>query len=266
LAPLYLFIPGQVFRDERLSWAAKFTYGLLASVADEDGRCYPSVQRVATSFGPPISKRYAVTLLTELVSAGWVRREIRQNADNPRATNWWWLTGPLPMRAAPVSKDTPPRTNDQGGDDQHDRGAPDDSISLRIETTEDSSQPREQRKSSTFSPRFSTAIEDALHPYLATARYPDSIRQVVQRALAPIAHANAATPEQIVVTLVDMQANSVSPFSAAAFTVYLRRHQRPEPPADDPGSASTPKGSGPPRSGPRVPMADKLRNEREGKA
>jgi hypothetical protein len=268
LAPLYLFVPGLVFRDHRLSWAAKFTYGLLASVADHEGKCYPSVQRVATSFDPPISKRYAVSLLTELVDAGWVRREIRQTSEDPRATNWWWLTGPLPMRAG-VSKPATGGTNDQGGGDQHDRGAPDETISLRIENTKDSSHPKEPGKSSTFSPQFSTGIEEALRPYLAAARHPDSIRQVVQRALAPIAHGNAATPEQIVGALVDMQANNVSPFSAAAFAAYVLRRQRGDQPPPDAGAAgtSTPKPPTPPRGGARVPMADRLRQEREqGKA
>lgn len=215
LAFLYLVVPGEVFRDERLSDKAKWAYGLLGSVADPEGYCEPRVSRIAASFTPALSIRHARTVLTELVEAGWIERTIRAGPGDPRASNLWRLTGPLPRRNPSGGR----KSTGAPGPDQP--GTPEGSIRVIEGDLQESSPPSGGRALSTSSTEFSPEVEEALAPYLAAHPFPKSVRDEVKKALAPIAHGNPATPEEVVAVLGEMQQNGVAKWHARAFRAYV---------------------------------------------
>lgn len=260
LAFLYVIVPGEVFRDERLSDKAKWAYGLLSSVADPQGYCEPRVSRIAASFTPTLSIRHTRLVLTELVATGWIERTIRAGPGDPRASNLWRLTGPLPTRRAPSTK-ADPRTKLAGAPGQIPPGTP-DRISRVIERDLQESSPSSGgRLLSTSSTEFSPEVEEALAPYLAAHHFPARVRQEIHRALAPISHGHAATPDQVIVALHEMQANGVAQFHSRAFRGYLTRAQE-APPALD-GEPKPPAANLPPRRGRGPGLGDRMADHRK---
>lgn len=266
LAPLFLFIPGQVFRDPRLSWPAKFCYGLLASIADEEGKCWPSVRRIAESFAPALSPRYTRAVLTELIDAGWLRREVRSSPEAPRATNYWWLTGPLPMRAVPV---TTPGTIQPGGPGPSLPGAPDEQLPQSIDTTVGPSSPSGAAEMSTVSTEFSPLVEERLAAYFEGRPGADEVRGVIRGALQgmDMPGGRPVSMEAIALALLDLKANRVYPFSAMLFRRYCgRAHREGERVDTDQREVSEARRSteGKPRAKGLADELAKMREEREG--
>lgn len=66
-------IPLAVLTDPKLSAGAKLMYGALSLVAGRDGRCNPSIERMAERFAIP--EGTVKRQLAELVDEGWIVRE-----------------------------------------------------------------------------------------------------------------------------------------------------------------------------------------------
>ena len=63
-------IPNYVFKDKRLSFGARVTYGVLLSYAWQEGSCFPGQEKIAETLG---AVRKTVHLfLQELRKAGYV--------------------------------------------------------------------------------------------------------------------------------------------------------------------------------------------------
>jgi len=63
-------IPNFVFRDKRLSFGARLTYGILLSYAWQEGSCFPGQDKIAADLG---STRETVNrFLKELRAAGYI--------------------------------------------------------------------------------------------------------------------------------------------------------------------------------------------------
>jgi len=63
-------IPNYVFKDKRLSFGARITYGILLSYAWQEGSCFPGQDKIATDLG---AVRKTINLfLQELRKAGYI--------------------------------------------------------------------------------------------------------------------------------------------------------------------------------------------------
>lgn len=63
-------IPNYVFRDKRLSFGARLTYGILLSYAWQEGSCFPGQEKIAADLGS--TRETANRFLKELRVAGYV--------------------------------------------------------------------------------------------------------------------------------------------------------------------------------------------------
>lgn len=71
----YGIVYADVIRDPALSLRAKGIYSILATYADKNRKCFPSVATIAEFAG--VSKRTAERCLAELVDKGYVKRHKR---------------------------------------------------------------------------------------------------------------------------------------------------------------------------------------------
>jgi len=63
-------IPNYVFKDKRLSFGARVTYGVLLSYAWQEGSCFPGQERMARDLG--VGRQAVNAFLKELRRAGYV--------------------------------------------------------------------------------------------------------------------------------------------------------------------------------------------------
>lgn len=63
-------IPNYVFKDKRLSFGARITYGILLSYAWQEGSCFPGQERISLDLG--VGRQAVNTFLGELKRAGYV--------------------------------------------------------------------------------------------------------------------------------------------------------------------------------------------------
>jgi DNA-binding MarR family transcriptional regulator len=69
-------VDADVMQDPALSLRAKGLYGLLATFAGRDRRCFPSITRLAELSG--VDRRTIERTLKELEEKGYVKRESRE--------------------------------------------------------------------------------------------------------------------------------------------------------------------------------------------
>lgn len=63
-------IPNYVFKDKRLSFGARITYGILLSYAWQEGSCFPGQERISLDLG--VGRQAINAFLGELKQAGYV--------------------------------------------------------------------------------------------------------------------------------------------------------------------------------------------------
>ena len=63
-------IPNYVFKDKRLSFGARVTYGILLSYAWQEGSCFPGQEKIAEALGAV--RKTVHVFLQELRKAGYV--------------------------------------------------------------------------------------------------------------------------------------------------------------------------------------------------
>jgi len=63
-------IPNYVFKDKRLSFGARITYGILLSYAWKEGSCFPGQERMALDLG--VGRQAINEFLRELKQAGYI--------------------------------------------------------------------------------------------------------------------------------------------------------------------------------------------------
>ena len=74
-----------VYADERLSHRARAVYLYLHGRADAEGKCWPGVKRIAADLR--LSRRTAQRALSDLESAGYIRRDERYRDNGSRTSN-----------------------------------------------------------------------------------------------------------------------------------------------------------------------------------
>ena len=78
-----------VYADERLSHRARAVYLYLHDRADAAGKCWPGVKRIADDLR--LSRRTAQRALSDLESAGYIRRDERYRENGSRTSNLYSL-------------------------------------------------------------------------------------------------------------------------------------------------------------------------------
>ena len=78
-----------VYADERLSHRARAVYLYLRDRADAEGKCWPGVKRIAADLR--LSRRTAQRALSDLESAGYIRRDERYRENGSRTSNLYSL-------------------------------------------------------------------------------------------------------------------------------------------------------------------------------
>lgn len=81
----YGVIAKKVMRDKNISVEAKAIYAYMASFADENHQCYPSVNLMCDELG--MSEKRFYKYRKQLVMAGYISIEIRMKQENDKNTN-----------------------------------------------------------------------------------------------------------------------------------------------------------------------------------
>jgi len=97
------FIPNWLLRRDELSLGAKVVYARLAQFAGDDGRAYPTVERLSAEVGT--SARQVQRYLAELVANKLIERH--GNYAEGKGDDFYFLAHEWFL--APVSKTSPPR-------------------------------------------------------------------------------------------------------------------------------------------------------------
>lgn len=85
----FAMIPRWLLHDDSVTPAAKLTYAILSSHADEHGVCFPSHPTIARTSGLSVSS--VQRAIKELTALGLVAQESRRRSSGARSTNRYVL-------------------------------------------------------------------------------------------------------------------------------------------------------------------------------
>lgn len=241
LTPLFIVIPGKLARDRQVSHAAKLLYGILMWLANEDALVWVSPLRAGEVLG--LEDRQTRSLYVELRDRGYIVK-VADAIPGEMPTTYRLTVFPEQRQEITARQKT------AGGERQEIAASSGKNLPAEEHKLEESSPPP-----GPLSTEFSPEVENAIAPYVRSSGFPESVRAVIRAALSGMNVSRAATPEEVVAAVSEMQAGNVLRFGARVFRGFLTRVQE-KPPAEEEG---VPQRRISPRPGRGDGMADQLR-------
>lgn len=217
----FAIVPTAWLRDPSLSSHDKLVLTILASYADQQGYCWPSVATLAADAS--VSERQVQYCLKALRDVGALEVIPRTKPDGSDASNGYWLLG----------------YDKQGGVQVVHRGGAQRAPGGVQEVHPNNTSTNRTSEHTTATTTSAFAFERPEHQQVydqlrRSARLPQAFDAALRTCLEPMTGGPAYTLEQVGAALLELAGNG-EPFNVSRLRGYLRRADSPAIPAFTPG-------------------------------